>query len=152
MTSEQEQRQAVVAEARSWLGTPWAHACDIKGAGVDCGMLLVRCLVDTGVLPPFDPRPYRRHWYLHKDDDRYLALLRDHCHEIAGPPEGPPPRPGDVVAFVTGRTHGHAAIVTDWPMAIHAYWGERRVVQSDLSQAGPLTVTDRRYFTPWRRD
>lgn len=31
------QRAAVVAEARSWIGTPYHNCADVKGAGVDCG-------------------------------------------------------------------------------------------------------------------
>ena len=36
MRSESEARAAVIAEARTWIKTPWVHAADIKGAGVDC--------------------------------------------------------------------------------------------------------------------
>ena len=49
-------REKIVAEARSWIGTPYHNCADIKGVGVDCGMLLVRVYVDTGVVPPFDHR------------------------------------------------------------------------------------------------
>jgi cell wall-associated NlpC family hydrolase len=38
----EDERAAVVAEARTWIKTPWRHMADIKGAGVDCAMLLVR--------------------------------------------------------------------------------------------------------------
>jgi cell wall-associated NlpC family hydrolase len=31
-------RAAVVAEARSWLGTPFHHQGRVKAAGVDCAM------------------------------------------------------------------------------------------------------------------
>ena len=40
------QRAAVVAEARSWIGTPYHHAADVKGHGVDCAMLLIRVYCD----------------------------------------------------------------------------------------------------------
>jgi len=51
-------REKIVAEARSWIGTPYHNCADIKGVGVDCGMLLVRVFVDLGLVEPFDPRPY----------------------------------------------------------------------------------------------
>ena len=35
-------REAVVTEAKTWIGTPFHHAARIKGAGVDCLMLLSR--------------------------------------------------------------------------------------------------------------
>src|SRR6185437_15824401 len=46
---EVAQRAAVVAEARSWIGTPYHNCADIKGTGVDCGMLIVRVFVATGL-------------------------------------------------------------------------------------------------------
>lgn len=43
-------RNAIVAEARSWLGTPFHHQAMVKGVGVDCAML-VRAVGETlGVL------------------------------------------------------------------------------------------------------
>jgi cell wall-associated NlpC family hydrolase len=33
-------RAAVVREAESWIGTPFHHAARVKGAGIDCLMLL----------------------------------------------------------------------------------------------------------------
>lgn len=41
-------RQAVVAEARTWLGTKYAHQQMCKGAGVDCGMLVGAVAIATG--------------------------------------------------------------------------------------------------------
>jgi hypothetical protein len=39
-------------------GSVTAGNCtDLKGVGVDCGMLIVRVFVDTGLCAPFDPRP-----------------------------------------------------------------------------------------------
>jgi len=76
------QRAAVVAEARRWIGTPYHHQADVLGAGVDCGMLLVRVYVDTGVVPPFDPRPYSVQWHLHREDERYLGFLLERGTEV----------------------------------------------------------------------
>ena len=28
--------EAIIAEARSWLGTPWHHQASLKGVGCDC--------------------------------------------------------------------------------------------------------------------
>ena len=38
MTHDDE-RAAVVAEAMTWIGTPWAHMAHLKGVGVDCANL-----------------------------------------------------------------------------------------------------------------
>lgn len=74
MTLEDHQRRHAVREAQSWVGTPYHPQGDIKGTGADCGMLLVRVFVDTGLCVPFDPRPYADDWYLHRAEERYLGL------------------------------------------------------------------------------
>ncbi len=106
MARETIERARVVAEARKWVGTPY-HACaDVRGAGVDCGMLLVRVFVDTGLLAPFDPRPYPEDWHLHRSEERYLYFASDRLGEVAEP------GPGDIIVFKYGRTFSHGAIVT----------------------------------------
>ena len=40
-------------------------------------MLLVRVFVDTGLCPPFDPRPYPVDWHLHRSEERYLGFIFD---------------------------------------------------------------------------
>jgi hypothetical protein len=90
MTFEGFERRAIVREARSWVRTPYHPQGDIKGIGVDCGMLLVRVFVDTGLCAPFDPRPYADDWYLHRAEERYLGFIFDRAKEVAAP------LPGDV--------------------------------------------------------
>ena len=82
-SSPKARRRRVVAAARSWIGTPYHHAADVKGAGVDCAMLLVRVFCDLGLVEPFDPRPYTRDWHLHRGEERYLGFLLDRAHEVA---------------------------------------------------------------------
>jgi cell wall-associated NlpC family hydrolase len=142
---EQAERAAVVAEARTWLGTRFHHEADVKGGGVDCAMLLVRCFVDTGILAPFDPRPYPIHWHLHQTEERYLSWLA----KFAYPTDNP--QPGDVVIWRVGNTFSHAAIVSVWPRVIHAYSPAGGVEESDISLTGPLNNARhaRRYFSKW---
>ena len=80
-----EQRAAVVAEARSWIGTPYHHAADVKRHGVDCAMLLVRVYADVGLISKFDPRPYTRDWFLHRSEERYLGFLLNAPTRSASP-------------------------------------------------------------------
>src|SRR5271165_4615237 len=91
-SGEKEARTAVVAAARSWIDTPYHHAADVKGAGVDCAMLLVRVYVDLGLVEPFDPRPYPRDWMMHRSEERYLGFLLARAKTIEPSQVGP----GDV--------------------------------------------------------
>jgi cell wall-associated NlpC family hydrolase len=127
-------RESVVAEARSWLRTPYHHAADVKGHGVDCAMLLVRVYCDLGLVDKFDPRPYTRDWFLHRDEERYLGVLLARSHEVRSPLEG------DVVLFRVGRCFAHAGIVSRVaPLSIiHAFSSMRCVVEDTIRNSSEL--------------
>ncbi|HEY3778778.1 MAG TPA: hypothetical protein VGL35_12040 [Rhizomicrobium sp.] len=101
-----EQRTAFIAEAMTWLGTPFRDQADVKGGGVDCAMLLVRAAVDTGIVAPFDPRPYPPQWHLHRDEERFLAIVSRLGAEVDRAP-----MPGDVIVYRVGRCFSHGGIV-----------------------------------------
>ena len=75
MTTLDRRREAVIREAESWIGTPFHHAARIKGAGVDCLMLLAEIYERAGVVPHIDPPFYVPDWHLHRDAERYLEGL-----------------------------------------------------------------------------
>ena len=131
---ERRERAAVVAAARSWIGTPYHHAADVKGVGVDCGMILVRVFCDLGLVEPFDPRPYTRDWMLHRDDERYLAFLLARAHEVERPDAG------DVILFRFGRCFAHGGIVaTSKPLTIvHAFAPARVVLEEEVHRNAEL--------------
>jgi cell wall-associated NlpC family hydrolase len=145
---EAEQRALVVAEARRWIGTPYHHAADVRGAGVDCGMLIVRVFVDTGLCVPFDPRPYAQDWHLHRNDERYLGFVFDRCCEIEEP------NLGDIIVFRYGRCYSHGGIVTRLrPLSfIHAHLPARCVLEEGLVECIDLAHPARRrkFFSYWK--
>lgn len=116
---------AAVAEALTWLGTPWHHEGDVKGAGVDCAMLLVRVFSAVGLVPAIDPRPYPIDHMLHSPDERFLGWLQRYAAEVVNVAT---PKAGDVIIYKVGRCYSHAAIVTEWPCVVHAFRDERAVV------------------------
>src|SRR5438477_6260990 len=87
-------RTAVVAEAESWIGTPFHHAARIKGAGTDCLMLLAEVYERAGITGHIDPPFYVPDWHLHRDAERYLEGLVRYARDIPGPPQ-----PGDIALF-----------------------------------------------------
>jgi len=142
-------RAAVVAEAESWLGTPFHHAARVKGApgpgreagGVDCLMLLAEIYERAGVMGHVEVPFYVPDWHMHRDAERYLEGLTQYAREIPGPP-----LPGDVALFRFGRTFSHGAVVVAWPRLIHAYWAARAVVWGDATLY-PLAGRPVRFFT-----
>jgi cell wall-associated NlpC family hydrolase len=136
----------VVAAARAWLGTPYHPCADIRGVGVDCGMLIVRVYVDLGLCAPFDPRPYAPDWHIHRDEERYLGFLLARCIEVQAP------EPGDIVALRYGRCWSHAGIVSlATPLTIiHAYAPARCVLEDEIARDPALAAPARamRIFRP----
>lgn len=112
MTPEDVAR--VLEEARTWIGTPYAHAANIKGVGVDCAMLPVAIYVGLGIVPPFDPRPYPHDWMLHRDDERYLGWVEQFADRVDTP------EPADLALFRVGRCIAHGGIVETPETMIHA--------------------------------
>jgi cell wall-associated NlpC family hydrolase len=136
------QRQRVVAEAETWLRTPYHHMGRIKGGGTDCLMLLAEVYEAAGVIPHIDVPFYPPDWNLHRDTERYLRGLMRYARGIGGPPQG-----GDVAVFKFGRCFAHGAIVVSWPRLIHA-WCDAGVVFADGGQP-PLIGRQVRFFDPF---
>lgn len=148
---EAEQRAKVIAEAKTWLGTPFRNCADVKGAGVDCAMLLVRVFADTGIVPLFDPRPYPSQWYLHRDEERFLAVIGKLGSEVAREP-----LPGDVIVYRFGRCFAHGAVVIDAGHVLHAYSEVGEVSVSPLHEAMLSMLPDgrprpRKIFDAWKK-
>lgn len=124
--AEAAQRAAVIAEAMSWVGTPYRQRGDAKGASIDCSMLLVRCWVDAGIFEPFDPRPYPPDWHLHRAEEKYLAWMDTLAVETGEY------KPGNIVLFKFGQCFSHAGILITPSRIVHAfvYWGKCSI--SDL--------------------
>lgn len=115
---EQKQRAAAVEAARTWIGTPYAHMARVKGpnGGVDCSMILAEVYEECGLIPHLDIGFYPPDWHLHRNDERYLDEMLNHAVEVFRDP-----LPGDIVLWRFGRTFSHGAIVSEWPVVIHAY-------------------------------
>jgi NlpC/P60 family putative phage cell wall peptidase len=137
-------RAAVVAEAVTWLGTPYHHRGRIKGVGTDCAMLLAevyhRALPD--LVPELKPEDYPPDWHMHRSAERYLAWVERFAREFAVIDR---PAPADVVLYRWGRCLAHGAIVVEWPLVIHALLGQG-VVYAE-GDKGRLAGRERRFFT-----
>jgi cell wall-associated NlpC family hydrolase len=116
---ESELRARLIAEALSWVGTPYRQLGATKGVAVDCSMLLVRAMVDAGVVEDFDPRPYPPAWFLHRDDERYIDWLATIAVEVETP------KPGDIIALKMGRAFAHSGFIVDAEHLVHAFADEK---------------------------
>lgn len=108
-------REAVIEEAKTWLGTPYHHMGTVKGVGVDCGQILIKVYSEVGLVPEFDPGYYPSDWHFHRSDEVYLEWLEKFTTSTDKP------KPGDIALFKFGRCASHGAIVVDNETLIHSY-------------------------------
>jgi NlpC/P60 family putative phage cell wall peptidase len=114
-------RDRIVAEARSWIGTPYRHQASLKGVGCDC-LGLVRGV--WRALYIYEPEPvpaYAPDWAEASGREFLVEAARRHLTEvgIAGF------EPGDVLLFRwrAGFPAKHAAIITAPDLMVHAHDG-----------------------------
>jgi cell wall-associated NlpC family hydrolase len=125
MTTD-ELRQAVVEEARTWLGTPYHLKGMVKGAGVDCGLLPYAVYRKFDLVPEFDPAVFTDDWFCNTTQERYLMMVQRYLRKLmSGRARAsllPEPPPGAMVcARVCGSPlFNHSGIVTHWPFVVHA--------------------------------
>lgn len=130
--------EAIVAEARRWIGTPYRHRGRMRLAGCDCLGLVLGVWRDLGGMPPEDIPIYRPGWDTQDSQERLLSAASD----MLMPARTSEVLPGQVLVFRMrrGRAARHigiAARTDEGPSLIHAYSGHG-VVESPLS-------------APWRR-
>ena len=146
---ESAQRQAVVHEALTWRRTPFHHEAMVKGAGVDCALLIWKCYSDLGLIETIDPRPYSSDWMLHRSEEKFLKIVLASAHEITAADA----EPGDVVLFKHGRCFAHGGIITvAKPLTIvHAFAQAKRVVEEEVHRNAQLAkkLATARYASYW---
>lgn len=132
-------REAVAAEAMSWLRTPYHHQARIKGVGVDCAQILIAVYSEVGLIQPFQTGPYPPDWHLHRSVERYLGWVQKYAHPVeeAGL--------GDMIMFKFGRCFSHGSIVVGDGLVVHSYVG-RGVILSRL-QDEPLAGRERQNWS-----
>lgn len=115
-------REDIIAEARTWLGTPFHHQGRVRGHGVDCAGL-VACVGKALGLTCFDTARYGRS----PDPAMMGDILR---RELVAKPISEI-QLADVLWLSFDSEPQHVAIVTDVGI-IHATSAIRRVVEHGL--------------------
>jgi cell wall-associated NlpC family hydrolase len=150
--TETEERQRVIAEARSWLGTPFQHMGRIKGrrGGVDCGQFLLGVFENAGAMPHFEPTPYSMQHMLHSREEWYLRDIMKFASEILELEA----QPGDIVIYRVGLTYSHAGILIEtWPgHIIHAVNGAGVIISHGTKQGNLKGRRERKFFTRWPQE
>ena len=109
--------QKVVAEARQWVGTPFAWGQSVKGVGCDCKGLVQGVARELGF----------------KEAESFYATFSSYRPNRPVPSDmliegmgkvfkrADQPRPGDVLLLKVHGAPAHLAIVTGEDLAVHAH-------------------------------
>lgn len=144
--TEEEARAAVVAAARSFIGTPYRSNAMLKGVGVDCATLIALSFTEAGVKPPIEVTHYSDQWHLHSEEPLYEKAIADNGGRLVDDPKA-----GDIALYFQGKQFAHGAIVTGIsPLrVIHAYAPSRCVVEGIETEFGLIASAKRKIFSAW---
>lgn len=143
-------RAAIIAEAQTWLGTPYRHQASAKGAGCDCLGLVRGVWRALYGAEPETPPPYTPDWAERRGQETLREAARRHLVEVCVGQA----QPGDVLLFRISpeAPMKHAAILVAEDRIVHAYWG-RAVVESRMTPFWRDRLTAAFSFpgaAPWR--
>lgn len=133
--NEFQQREAIVNEALSWVGTPFIEKGMVKGekGGVDCARLI--CAVFSSAIGHHSEIPKMEdgssvslQYNLHckEGDEVYLKALEKWGWLQT---DGHYKRRGDLLVPKLGRIYWHGGIVVKWPFVVTAHCGLKKVIQ-----------------------
>lgn len=153
MLTEVEQRAAVVAAARTWVGTPFHDHARLKGVGCDCVQILAGAFEEAGLVPHIETGHYSAQFFLHHPEERLAEFISRYAREIEEARVGP----GDVVLYKVAKCFAHAAIVVDWPReVIHAHKQSGKVIAMPAFHAdmqvyrdGRMRGRETKFFSIW---
>lgn len=130
--SGREASEAVLAEAMTWLGTPYRHQGSRKGVGCDCLGLVRGVWRAVYGAEPETPGPYAPDWAETGGEDRLIEAARRHCAEKPAKARAP----GDLVVFRWRPRHAakHLGIMLADETFLHAYEGHAVTVSALIPQ------------------
>jgi NlpC/P60 family putative phage cell wall peptidase len=116
-------RDLIIAEARTWIGTPFHHQGRVKGAGVDCIGLAIGVGKELGLVPTeFNYDGYRR--------TPYGRTLVDVMRDSGFVDEVYEPHHGDILVFRIDMDPQHVGFLSDCGTMIHSYAQSRKVCEA----------------------
>lgn len=126
-------RDEVIAEARSWRGTPWVHQACVKKVGVDCLHFVAGVLAELGAPAAvrFMATPEWRNYSRVPDAEQLLAG----CDELLDRIPFAEATIADVLVFRAPKRPIHFGFLAEGPRLIHAWAVAGKVVEHRLDEA-----------------
>lgn len=137
-------RDAVIAEAMTWLRTPYHDHARVKGVGVDCAQMPIAVYSAVGLIAPFEV-DYPKDIYLHKNNEIYIEhVLSAGAVEISAGQA----QKGDLAIWRWGRAFAHGGIMLPNNQIIHALV-DIGVTLDSLDTCEDLIRRPVKWFTFW---
>ena len=135
MSAEAEQGSvagAVLAEAMTWIGTPYRHQGSLRGVGCDCLGLVRGIWRAVYGEEPETPGPYTPDWAESGRGDPLIEAARRNCVEKPASTGAV----GDLVVFRWRAHHAakHLGILLPEDAFVHAYEGHAVMVSPLIPQ------------------
>lgn len=129
-------RYDVVAEARTWLETPYRHQGRLKGVSVDCAGLIIGVCRAVG-LPCEDMTGYTK-----RPDGTLKGFVEKQTEVVAPGAE----QPGDLILLHWRNDPVHLAILTGPDVIIHAFAINRKVCEHAIDEKWRAQIACYRKF------
>lgn len=119
----------IAKAACEWIGTPHVNNAKVKGIGVDCGMLLIAALEDSGTIKKDDIKikPYSNEWHLHRNEEWFKSYVEQYCDKVDDL------QVGDFLLYQYGRCVSHGAVYIGNDTVVHALV-DRGVILSNINE------------------
>lgn len=163
-------REEIVAEAMTWIDTPYHDHAGLKGCGVDCAYFPLRVYQKFGKIPlNFKPPKYSPQQWLNSPSqtDRRKLKIEDRTffnivtkfarYELKTPWSDEPssglplieaePKPGDFVIYKMVASWTHGAIIVNWPDYVLHPVIDRGIMGSHGTNEGFWKGRAHRFFT-----
>lgn len=147
--TEQEFRSAILAESDLWIGTPYKNVGRIRGVGANCAQLVFGIYKNAGVLAPDAPEPrwYAPQLHVHSREERLIEYIKAYGGVEISEDEA---KPADLIVYKTGQSHGHGAIIVDFPARMVHTLPMTGCTYGHCTSEGRVAQCARRYFTLWK--
>jgi cell wall-associated NlpC family hydrolase len=100
--------QKILAEAKTWLRTPYHAHAQVKRHGVDCAQFIAGVAVGAGLIP--DPQIRKDYSVRVPKGTEYIDTILKYCDEITEAEAAP----GDIAMFKTELGWMHSSIIMEW--------------------------------------
>ena len=154
-------RERILAEARSWVATPYQLGGRVKGVGADCVSLIYMVYENCGLVPAQEHGMVSQDWWLHTGEERYLLRVLNAWNQAQGRTVKVAKaqcfpnlnlQTGQIMMtkVAQSRVYNHGAIVTVWPLAVHCVYPA--VEEVDITRHPMWACQEIATGDPWGND